>query len=156
MFYLAQGTIRGRLRAFHVSAEMCGRTKNGDGLTRDAADGDEAALTVVLAADGVSGAVSSLGKYSSQHPDTSKTYQALPLPTPTALIGEQSTPTRTSGSRTRSSRPRIRLTTLLLAFSTWLQQWTGPVVQLPLPSDGVPDGVDRLASAGRHGDERET
>ncbi len=49
----------------------------------------------------------------------------------------------------------MRLTTLLLAFSTELQQWTGPVVQLPLSSEGVPDGVVRLASARRHGDERE-
>ena len=42
------------------------------------------------------------------------------------------------------------LTTLSFAFWTELQQWTGPVVQLPLPSEGVPDGVDRLASVGRH------
>ena len=72
------------------------------------------------------------------------TYQELPLPTPTPLRGEHWTPTRTSGSTTRSRRPRMALMTLSLALDTWLQQCTGPVLQLPL--EGVPEGEARLAS----------
>ena len=44
-------------------------------------------------------------------------------------------------------RLRIAVTTLSFACDTWLQHWTGPVLQLPLSPEGVPEGVARFATS---------
>lgn len=71
------------------------------------------------------------------------THQELPDPTPMTDMGEQVSPTSTSGPKTRPSSPRMRLATGLLALTTWSQHWTGPVEQ---DWGGFPEGFDLFAA----------
>ena len=90
---------------------------------------------VVLAANGLRIAAKEVS-YDRLYTDA-RSYQALPEPTPTTLMGEQVRPTSTLTSwRTTPMDLRIGATVVLLAGSTDLQHWIGPVAQLA-PKAGV-------------------
>lgn len=117
------------------------------GLTGDTSDGDEPAVRVVLAADGVRGAVwRGFVSMHARREGRRLCTDQLPAPIPMTESGEQVMPTTTSGPSTMPSSPRMSDATGLLAFSTELQHWTGPVEQV---GGGFADGFGLFAATNK-------
>lgn len=101
---------------------------------------------VVLAAHSVGGAITGRLTRDSLRMISNTAYQALPLPTPTTLMGEQVTPIGMLMSwRTTPIAARIGAIPRLSADWTELQHWSAPVEQEP--AWGVGLATARIASA---------